>query len=692
MELHFSSGTARGRRLPARRPERTDGAPGARPLDTATAAWLAVAPTAALTLLALLLLGPPLGALLLPEPHARFWPFLAGERPEPTEMGRFLVALTAPLVLSALVVLLVRRPRLAPARPARIARAVEAGAVLLVVGCFVAQRLLAPQEQVADPDPVVYFTLPTIAVALLIALGLAALLRSGRALQRAAGWLRESRPRRIAAAAAAVVAVVVTLLPAISTDHSIANAFEAVWFHLTFTYDETMAVVNGRSPLGDFAAQYASLWPYVLAAGMAPLGTGLTTFTVLVAALSGAALLALYDVLRRVSRSSVAALLLFLPLLATSAFRLHGPAVDRFSIVTFFGVMPLRYAAPFLLAWLVARQLDGARPRRLWPLFMAGGLTVLNNTDFGLPALGATVAALAWAQAGARTPAGAALRRQLLEAASGLAGAFALVSALLLARTGALPDLSLLVRYAHVFVQDGFAMLPIEPVVGVYVAIYLTHVAAIGVATVRAVRRDADALLTGMLAWSGVFGLGAGGYYVGHSLSELLIDTFPCWALSLTLLTVVTVRSLAGARRWPSPAAFACLAGFGLLAGSLAQTPAPWRQLERISAQGPPTFAQPVGEAFVRRHAQPGERVLVIALLGHRIAENAGVEDVEPYTGAKSIFTEEQLEDSLAALRDEGGSKLFVEPANAFGDYAPVLASAFELRDEGEGMQLWVAR
>ena len=113
---------------------------------------------------------------------------------------------------------------------------------------------------------------------------------------------------------------------------SLASAYEAVIYHLQFTYDESFAVLNGRSPLGDFAAQYASLWPYVLgAADVAARQVG-AVFTVLMAALTGLALLALFDVLRRVTRSSLAALLLFLPLLATSALRLHGPLDDRFSL------------------------------------------------------------------------------------------------------------------------------------------------------------------------------------------------------------------------------------------------------------------------------------------------------------------------------------------------------------------------
>ncbi|HEV7774716.1 MAG TPA: hypothetical protein VGO48_15655 [Conexibacter sp.] len=661
-------------------------------LPAGTAAWLAVVPTAVITIVAIVLLGRPLGGALIPSGHARFWADIAGERPEPTEQGRFLISLIAPIVLSALTVLFVRRLRVAPTRSALLARLVELLGLLVLVACFVAQRLQVPQSSRGDTRPVVYFTLPSIAFAVLLAVGLAAVLHSGVVRRRAVDWFAESRARRIGAAGVALVAVTITLLPAINTDGSIDQAYEAVYYHLYFTYDETLAVVNGGSPLGDFATQYSSLWPYLLAAGMGVFGMGVGSFTGMVAALTGVTLMALYDVLRRVTRSSVLALLLFLPLLATCAVRLHGPAVNRFSIVNYFGVMPLRYAGPFLLAWLLARHLDGIRPRRIWPLFLAAGLVVLNNTDFGIPALGATIAALVWARAGARSPGALDLRRASVEAAAGLAGALVLVSVLLLARTGALPDFSLLLRYARLFVVDGFGMLSIQPLFGVDIAIFLTHVAAIGVATVRAIRRDKDVLLTGLLAWSGVFGLGAGSYYVGHSLSELLIDTFPCWALSLTLLTVVTVRSLAATRRWPAPAALACLIGFGLLVTSLAQTPAPWLQLQRISVQLPPAFAQPIGEAFVGQHVRAGEHVLVMALLGHRIAENRGVQDVEPFTGSKSIFTLEQLEESIAALRAAGGRKLFLQPATTYGDYAPVLTASFALRAEGEGMQLWVAR
>jgi hypothetical protein len=660
-------------------------------LDPAAAAWLAAVPAAAIVVAVIVVLGPPLGELLFPAPSARFWPSLYEiiVRPEPTEQARYLIALTAPLVLAGLTLLLARGVPAALAQRSRaLAIGIELTAVALLTACFVAQRLQAPQNYSGDTRPVVYFTLASLVVALAIAAVLAAAASSTRLRARFAARTAETRGRRVGALLVAVVALAVALLPAINTDASIAQAYEAVFLHLDFTYDETVAVLNGRSPLGDFTAQYASLWPYALAGGMSLLGDSLLAFTGLMAALTGATLLALFDVLRRVTRSSLAALALFLPLLATFGLRLHGPAVNRFSLINYFGVQPLRTAGPLVLAWLVARHLDGARPRRLWPLFLTGGLVVLNNTDFGLAALAATVAALIWA--GPR-PERVDVRRSVAEALAGLLAAVALVTLLLLARTGSPPEFARMFRYAHIFAIDGFAMLPIRPLFGVALALYLTHVAAVGVATVRALRLDRNRLLTGLLAWSGVFGLGAGVYYVGHSLSELVVYMLPPWALTVTLLTVAVLGRAPGR---PRPAAVACLAAFGLVVCSLAQLPTPWQQWQRISSHGPPAFAQPLGQELVAQHAHPGEPVLVISRLGHRIAENLHLDDVEPYSGARSIFTLEQLEESVAALRAVGGTKVFVMTNGyAYDGLTEALERAYRLVAEDEsGMSFWLPR
>jgi hypothetical protein len=684
---HFTRrGVAADARPAAAEAADTAAAASAAALDPHLAAWLAAVPALALAVLAAIVFGPALGRLLLASPHAEFWLSIAATSvdPEPTEQARYLILLAAPMLLAALTLALVRR---APARVTRTAPAaagfVELAAVAFVVACFVVQATTIAQD---SEHPVPYFTVPSIIVAAGIAVAILAVARTPRLSARWALLARESSSRRVAAALLALAAIAMTLLPAINTDGSLLRAHSQVSFHVQFIYDEAMAVLDHHSPLYDFATQYASLLPYLLAGSMALFGTSAALFTGLLALLEAAAMLSVFAILRRVTRSSLAALLLFVPVLATSAWHLRGEAVARFSLVNYFGVLPLRYAGPLVLAWLLARHLDGDRPRNRWLLFLAGGIVAVNNLDFGVPALGATAIGLLWADA--RAPA-----RLAREAAIGVAAALALVVAFMLVRTGALPHFSLLTRYADVFARKGFGMFPIKPLIGLSTVIFLTYVGAIGCATVRAIRGDAERALTGLLAWSGVFGLGAGCYYVGRSRAEQLDYMFPAWAFALALLTVVAARWLARTEQRPAPAGVAVLVGFGLLVCSLAQTAAPWSQLRRIAADGPPILQQPHGERFVAEHTSRGEPVAIVADLGHRIAVRLGLDDVEPYSGNRSIFTREQLRESLAALRAAGGQKVFVGLEDAVEVFDSGLRDAYDLRDMApEGMQLWVAR
>lgn len=698
-----SARSAGGRRAAA-------GAGAARPLTPAEIAWLAAVPCAAVTALVVLALGPALGAVLFPEPDTAFWlPYQSAVHPEPTEQARYLLLLGAPLLLTAAVAGAARRgPRLAPATAARLVTAAQALGIAALVACVAAQYAyeFGPLYTAAGSEPrTVYFTPATLLVAGLIAAALAAAIGREQVRARWEQLRAETPARRIAATLAAACAVALWLTTAVNFDDTIAAAHPFVSYHAQFTFDETYAVLDGRSPLVDFAAQYGSLWPYLLAAGMALLGTSVGTLTLLAATVTGAALLAVFDLLRRVTRSSLAGLALFLPLLATSLFTMRGPLQNRYGLSNLLGAFPLRYAGPLLVAWLLARHLDGARPRRMWPLFAAAGLAFLNNADFGIAALGACLAALLWT---APRPWPAALRRIGLEALAGLAAAFALVALLTLTRTGSLPHVELLFRYSRQYAIAGFQMLPLRPVAGVALVIYLTYVAAIATATVRALRGDEDRLMTGLLAWSGVFGLGAGAYYVGRSHPEVLINMFPAWGLCVTLLAIVAIRDLAarhqagGQRagdaaaerrtRRPPLAQLACLFGLGVLVCSLAQTPTPWGQLERLSQKAPATMLEPAWRPFVAQHAERGEPVAILMQLGHRQAHELGLDNVSPYTGSQSITEARQLEETVAALREAGGRKLFLSVLDTPADLIDALeADGFRLLEEDpQGTRLLV--
>ncbi|HEX5146138.1 MAG TPA: hypothetical protein VFV85_03880 [Conexibacter sp.] len=643
--------------------------------------------------------------MLFPARAETFLPGLADSiRPEPTEQARYLIALAAPL-LGALAV--AGSSRWLARVPVRAIAPLEL-ATQLILPCLVAAAMIAqyrlhmgaPYTVEGEASLTVrYFTPATLVVAALLAAATAAVAGMPRLRVRAAaGLLAESRRRRWIVGAIALAATAIWMLHAVHSDDEIANAIEDIGYHLSFVLDETFSVLNGRTPLVNFSAQYSSLWPFVIALPLLAFGKTALTFTIVMCTLTTLALLAVYGVLRRASGSATAALLLYLPLLATSLYMIDGTRQDRESAGTFYGTMPLRYAVPFFVAWLTARLLarrESPGARATWLLFAVAGLGVLNNSEFGIAAFGGALAALLWTTERFE-------RRALLRlaglAAAGLATALALVALLTLARADELPQLWRLTEFARTFAVGGFAMMRIPSVLGVPLLVYLTYVAAIVVATVRRVRGACNSVLTGMLAWAGVFGLGAGSYYVGRSHPYTLPHEFSAWALALALLMIVAVRELAGASpRRNAVGALVVLFGFGVAACSLAQTPTPWEQLARLSAPFVPSEDAPDphplvppqdaaarafvatvadGRRFVYRHGAP---VAILLTTGHRIADAYGVVDVAPYTGVASLQTVERVDRVIDALRRAGGNTVIVPAGVRTGIYDVLARHGFSI-------------
>src|SRR6185503_16423379 len=94
-------------------------------------------------------------------------------------------------------------------------------------------------------------------------------------------------------------------------------------------------------------------------------------YSVTMAVLSLLALVGVYAVYRRVTRSSLLALGLFVPFVATGA-------LGETTIMP--ALWPMRYGSAYLLAWLTARSLDGDRPRRAATLSFVGTLAVVNSS------------------------------------------------------------------------------------------------------------------------------------------------------------------------------------------------------------------------------------------------------------------------------------------------------------------------
>jgi hypothetical protein len=644
-------------------------------VEPAQLAWLAAPVCALLTVLMVGLLGPPLGDAFL-GPGAEAFFIRAEAIPEPQERGRYLLALLGPVALAAAILLGARRPLQLDERLERwLVRAAQLLLVAFLALCVLAQHDLLVTAYRPDYEAHVrYFTRSTLAVALALPALLVVLLQRERVATRVAALVRETPGRRAVALAVAILLTAVWLLTAVAADGSLSNTASGVTGHILWSLDEPFAILNGRTPLVDFHAQYGQLVPYLAAATMALFGASIGVFTVTMATGSGLALLALYALLRRLVRSSLIALVLYAPLLATGFFMKIGPLDNRYGPANLFSLWPIRYGGPYLVVWLLTRHVDGAAPRRPWVLFLVAGLALVNNPEFGAGAL----AALAVALVAVRPPRSrAAAGRLAAEALGGIVGAVLLLTLLTLVRSGSLPHFAWALEFSRLYGVGGWAMLPM-PRIGIYLGVYVTFAAAIALAAVRVARGARDATLTAALAWSGVFGLVAGGYFAGRSHPQVLVDMFSPWALALVLLVIAAGRALK-ARGWrrPAPAELAVLFGFGLLVCSLAQTPTPWSQLHRIrDTAAVAIFKQPVASAFVREHTRPGERVGVLTALGHRIAYDTGRVNVSPYASIESMPTQQQLERAIDVLRREGGDKLFVSSTFTFPEAMAVIQGA----------------
>jgi hypothetical protein len=624
------------------------------------AIWALLAGAAGVLAAAALVVAAPVSRLLFPPVHVQFFSIWLGlVHPKPVEETRYLMAVA--LTIAAAVGLARagepgRRPSDRILGP--VAAVAKLGVVGLAVWCW------RRYESANDKVGVGHFRAVDVAAGALVALAVAGLV-----------WWR---PRSVAAASAgtrpgagrlvwpglATLTTACWLLPAIFRNRNIGHALFVMWWHLEFVYGDFVATLGGRTPLVDYNAEYGSLLPLMLEPPLRALGPSVGAFTGLMCLLTLAALVAVERALALISRSEALAFGLYLPFLAAGFFTEYRGGTERFYFANYFAVFPLRYLGPYLLLWLCARHLRGRSPGSATWLFAVGALATLNDVEFGLPALAATVVALA-AAAPRDRPIRAWLAPLARSAALGVAGALAVVVAGLWVRTGQLIEPGRLTRYAQLFGRAGFGEVP-TPTIGLHLVVYATFVATLTLAALRHRGGADDRALTGVLAFAGVFGLGAGSYYMGGSNPSQLIGVFSAWALAVALLALVAVRALADwrlgrAARPPLFAAAAALLLAGLLATALTQFPAPWTQLRRIDARAAQQpYDRTAASAFVRRTARPGEPVVVLEGLGPLIAHAAGVENVSPYSEVWAVWSEEQLREIVDALRRAHGTRFYL--------------------------------
>jgi hypothetical protein len=667
-------------------------------------AWVGAIAGAVLLAVAFLLVSSRL-ATLYPNPDydvfAVWRPLIV---PEPREEVRSILALATPFALAAVVLALgtTGRPRRSLDPPILAAQLVAAGFVVWAV---------LEQPRRSGFFPINYFeplllSVPNLVAGVLIGLVLTAMVLrwSGdvpRWARRAGAWLSG---RRWLALAIAVLATALWLLPAVVTDATVGQAGPLAAGHIPVQAEDYFSVVNGRTPLVDYIAQYANLLPLALAPVLGTFHSSITSYSISMCVLSAVGLMAVYGVLREVTGRPWAALALYVPFIALALFPWNDNGPFRNFDANYYAVLPGRFLGPFVLAWLCAVSTRRRIP--IWALFAVAGLVLVNNAEFGAGALVALIVAVgvSWERS---EPLRERLGRVAVEGAAGLLGAIAFVCAVILIRTGELPDPTLLTYFNRLFLRDSYGLEPM-PGLGLHWALYATYAAALVMAAVRYVRREPDVTLTAMLAFSGAFGLATGMYFVGRSSQFQLMLLFPAWGLSLTLVAWTLAGQLRAAagdrlrlRRVLIPAC-AALIGFGVMVSAIDRVSPPWRQIDRLSDGGPAVNDLLPAQAYVEANSRPGDHVLIIGTtLDHRVADRAGVVNVSPLNGTTSLVSTAEADRSLDQLEDEGGNQVFesvsdVPSAGGLVFDIPEFATILRQRgytlvgeDPASGLRLW---
>jgi hypothetical protein len=455
--------------------------------------------------------------------------------------------------------------------------------------------------------------------------------------------------------------VAVWLLAAVQTDRAIGDSAGP---NLPWTLNDALAVLDGRTPLVDYHLIYAKLMPYPAALVLAVFGTTTLVYTAFMALLTGLVLLAVYGVFRLVTRSSLLALALLVPFVAASDVLPGTNPTGRLgSPLTMPAIWPMRYGGVYLLAWLTARHIAGQRPHRPAIVFFIGTLAAVNVLEFGAAAVLAAIAALLCTQPPRSRRE---LSRLALELVLGAAAAVALVAVGTYARAGAPPKLGLLLEWPRIFTNLGWFSMPL-PTWGLHIGIYATFVAALVTAVVRASQRHEGRTLTGMLAWSGVFGLFAGSYYVGRPDVYKLTSILSLWSFALTMLTVACVLELS-ARGWRRPTLpqLLVLFGFGLSLCALSRPPLPQEEIARLTKPYPAPQYEAAARRFVRTHSRSGETVALLIPMGYRISHALDLRNVAPYGFMNAIVTRAAMRTLIATLRREDVRTVFTPEPGAY--------------------------
>ena len=637
------------------------------------AAWVALLPTAAVLFLSAKFAAPLLAPAQVADPAVLFLSrYVEACAPERPEQIRYLLAIAiAPLSFVGAFLSCRRVP----------------GEKLLPLAWAAQAALAAVIVYACASEAFGYFSPGVFVCASAATIGTAVLTWRERNLDTLVGRVTQ-RPQRVAAAIG-VLATMAFLTPTIMRDAELYRAPIVTWYHLEHTAAEFFAVVGGRTPLVDFFPQYSNLLPILIAPIFAAIGSTTFGYTLVMAVLSLAGLLAIFWGFHNLIGNAWGAIALYLPLLGL-AFYHGGPEAYAPSSFTYYAVWPIRYLWPMLCFGFLASTL---RQPTLWRWVALGafaGAGVINNVDFGVPGLVGCLAGLIFA----RHP--RPVRSVAAYCGAALLGLVA-IQLVYVARAGSWPDFAQVATFSKAFALHGFFMIPL-PAAGLYWIVYLSFMACLFLAAARWWCGVRNSVYSGLLAFAGIFGSGAMMYYVGRSHPAVLTAVFVAWALAIMLLCFgfqQDFRRARFSRMWTLTVVPGLLLVFlySLFAAHL--LPNSWpliAQFERFrAADASATDDRPTLKSFIARNVRPGERVVLAVPLGSRFAIDLGLRDVFPFPHPGAMILKEQAEELGKAIESNGVETLFISPG--YDEPAEVQQMFRQLRlkhvKSAEGVNLW---
>jgi hypothetical protein len=244
---------------------------------------------------------------------------------------------------------------------------------------------------------------------------------------------------------------------------------------------------------------------------------------------------------------------------------------------------------------------------------------------------------------------------------------FALFAAVVLARTGSVPNPLAPLQFAAMFGASGLGALPMAAV-GAHLVVFATFAAAL-VAAVLLASRSEPLLrpeLTASIAFAGLYGLGGSVYFTGRSHPWSLVTLLPAWALTIALLAAAALAL--ASRRLDSPfplvlviPVLLVVGHLGMMAGVMGQVPRPDLQLQRLSATTSDDFYGVEAMArYIAAHVPQGQEVAIITRAPHLVAEEAGVRNRFPFASVESIATQRQVQFTFEQLDETDVRTLFI--------------------------------